>query len=203
MLDRERPRERAATPVSKAWASTPSPIRSSLIGARLAPPAATRGRRDRAPPPRGTLQPAPRPTTNVDRDKACRSSGDDVVLDSIPDIRQLARVALGELDDALEEPRIGLPDAEALGGRDDICRQPGGPCPALHRGGLVADDADAQPECRNRLEACKGVRVEVAELVRDVRNPGGGRSIPRWLQSRLWSSPRSIVTPSAAQITWG
>jgi hypothetical protein len=46
----------------------------------------------------------------VDRDQSGSSCGEHVVVDTIPDVRDLTRPAAGELDDPLEEDGIRLPD---------------------------------------------------------------------------------------------
>jgi hypothetical protein len=77
-----------------------------------------------------------------------RESGSDVVVDTVADVGDLTRSAPGELDDALEEPRVGLPDAQARGRRHEIDGKQGLSRPPLEGLGLISDDADEQSAAR-------------------------------------------------------
>ena len=105
----------------------------------------------------------------------------------------------------LEERGIGLADAEARRRRDRRRREAPRRAPsarALRSGSRRSRPAARAP--RSSLEAVERVRVEIVERVRRGRaTTRRGFSIPRCPQSASCSSPRSIVTPSAAQTTCG
>ena len=153
---------------------------------------------------RRPLQPSPRAAPNVHGDEAGGGSRKDVVVDPVADVGDLARLAAHELDDrsknagsGLRTPRLA-DDEMTSAGSADVTR------PRLERLGLVSDDADAEARAP---EPARGSR---ARRDRDRRastvtscHQRGGLSMPRCPQSASCSSPRSIVTPSAAQTTCG
>ena len=150
---------------------------------------------------RRRLEHPPRPAADVDRDEPRGGGGKHVVVDPVADVGDLRGVTPGELDDELEEARIRLLDAQARRRRDDVGRQrlapwpsaPSAPagCRRCRRAGR-----EPAPTRGRRSRPDTGLRART----RGRRPRTVGRSTPRWRQSSLCSSPRSIVTPSAAQI---
>ena len=167
------PPRTSGTPSANACASTPMPIRRSLIGARLARPAATRGRRDRTWPPAASA--AACPTAHGERGprraprrqpeaRRCRLGHRRTRprRRHSPRARRRARRSAGS---GLRTPRLA-DDEMTSAGSVGVARPP------LERRGLVADDPDAQPELADGLEAGDRVGVEIVAVVLEAVPPG-------------------------------
>ena len=199
------PRTRG-TPSPNACASTPRPIRSPAPVTRrtLTRPGAPRATRSRSPP-RGVGWSLPHgPRRRWTETSPAASAGPCIVVGPVADVCDLGCGCAGDVDEPLEERRVGLSNAEARRARHDVDRKLRGARPLFERGGLVPGDADEQ---RRPRAGARGIRARPGRGRRSSRRPiprrRQGRSRSRCRQSSQCSSFRAMVTPSAAHTTCG
>ena len=147
-------------------------------------------------PARGGLEHPPRAAAKVDGDEPRGERRSRIVVGPVADVCDLGGGRADEVDEPLEERRVGLANAEAGRAGHDVDRELGGARPRFERGGLVPGDADEQRPGAQALEAFERVRVQVVGRV-DDRFPGAGRHArcrgaaraPSALRSARWSRP--------------
>src|SRR5262245_44252988 len=126
----------------------------------------------------------------MDSEQSGRGRRKDVVVHAITDVRDLVRRSLDELAHLREESRIGLADAEARRGRDDVGRQRRLTSPFLQGLRLIAHDPDAIPEPMHPLAAPPPGRSAVVGRIADLVPPA-------WRLAEPEMSPERIVLLSA------
>ena len=126
--------------------------------------------RDRAL--RRLLEPPPGPAPDVECDKPGCEGREDVVVDAVAYVRDLAGPRARKREEPLEKRGIGLADAEARRARHDVDEEPGGAHPLLHRGALVPGDAG---EYTGRSHFCEGRPRVPVEIGLGVHDPSCGR----------------------------
>ena len=132
------------------------------------------------------LDPRPRPATQEDRAHAGRGRGPDVVVQAVPDVRDLRRGQREPFGDRREEPWIGLLDAQRLARGDEVERHVQAPEQRLGGLWLVAGHADAVAGSSEALEG--------GDRIRDTGRPDRSR----WARPHGPAPARSRAGPGPA-----